>query len=252
MSTSVKRDEPSMEEILASIRKIISDQDAPAPTAANAPAPQVVSDSAAPLPKAPEAVLAEPIVEAVTPSPVEHEDEIVEESALPPLPDSVDEAILNLTKVVEEDGSITDLTESTAVDDMESFAMSEAAAPNDSFAAAVAERLAAGDQFEEPGYIEAEITSVVENVVDEDIAAAVTEVADAMAADPVFDPQSGHIIFEDSIASDAFIEHDANDDDNAPVAAAPDLADDTYLPETSTTDEFPMTDESANLVSPTA
>ena len=57
--------EPTMEEILASIRRIISEDDAPAETAAAAPEPFV---EAAPAP--------EPVVEAVEPAPVE--DEVLE------------------------------------------------------------------------------------------------------------------------------------------------------------------------------
>ncbi|MNK16003.1 hypothetical protein D3C87_341640 [compost metagenome] len=57
--------EPTMEEILASIRRIISEDDAPAETAAAAPEPVV---EAAPAP--------EPLVEAVEPAPVE--DEVLE------------------------------------------------------------------------------------------------------------------------------------------------------------------------------
>jgi cell pole-organizing protein PopZ len=57
--------EPTMEEILASIRRIISEDDAPAETAAAAPEPVV---EAAPTP--------EPVAEAVEPAPVE--DEVLE------------------------------------------------------------------------------------------------------------------------------------------------------------------------------
>lgn len=57
--------EPTMEEILASIRRIISEDDAPAETAAAAPEPVVEAASAL-----------EPLVEAVEPAPVE--DEVLE------------------------------------------------------------------------------------------------------------------------------------------------------------------------------
>ena len=57
--------EPTMEEILASIRRIISEDDAPAETAAAAPEPVV---EAAPEP--------EPVFEAAEPAPVE--DEVLE------------------------------------------------------------------------------------------------------------------------------------------------------------------------------
>ncbi|HEX4891297.1 MAG TPA: DUF2497 domain-containing protein [Alphaproteobacteria bacterium] len=85
--------EPTMEEILSSIRRIISDDDQPAeaPVAAKAPAP-------APAPKAP----------APEPDPIDDLEIAAEAEAEP---EAVEEDVLELTQVVNEDGTVSDIDE---------------------------------------------------------------------------------------------------------------------------------------------
>lgn len=83
--------EPTMEEILSSIRRIISDEDQP-----EAAAPVAAKGSPAAKPAAP----------AVTPDPF---DDIVIEPDAEPEPEPEREDVLELTKIVNEDGSVTDI-----------------------------------------------------------------------------------------------------------------------------------------------
>ena len=87
--------EPTMEEILSSIRRIISDEDQPAeaaPAAAKAPPP-------APVAKAPPAAAPDPF------------DDIVIEPDEEPEPEPVQEDVLELTQIVNEDGTVTGIDE---------------------------------------------------------------------------------------------------------------------------------------------
>ncbi|MFZ5931454.1 MAG: DUF2497 domain-containing protein [Pseudomonadota bacterium] len=90
--------EPTMEEILSSIRRIISDEDQPveAPVEAKAPPP------------AP-AVKEKPVAAAPDP----FDDIVIEpdEEAPEPEPEPVQEDVLELTKMVNEDGTVTDIDE---------------------------------------------------------------------------------------------------------------------------------------------
>jgi cell pole-organizing protein PopZ len=93
--------EPTMEEILASIRRIISEDDAPAETAA-APAPPEPAPAPAPAPE-PEPAPA-PVIEAAAPAPA-------------PESEAVEEDVLELTETYEAPAeSIGDLDVSAAVE----------------------------------------------------------------------------------------------------------------------------------------
>ncbi len=92
--------EPTMEEILSSIRRIISDEDQPvkAPVEAKEPPP-------APAP----AVKEKPVAAAPDP----FDDIVIEpdEEAPEPEPEPVQEDVLELTQIVNEDGTVTDIDE---------------------------------------------------------------------------------------------------------------------------------------------
>lgn len=87
--------EPTMEEILSSIRRIISDDDQPAeaPVAAKAPAPAPKAPAPAPEPE---------------PDPIDDLEIAAEAEAEP---DAVEEDVLELTQVVNEDGTVSDIDE---------------------------------------------------------------------------------------------------------------------------------------------
>jgi len=88
--------EPTMEEILASIRRIISEDDTP------------TEDEAAPAEPAPAAVVEESVVEVVAPAPAPREPEPVAAAPQPaPQPEpAVDEEELELTEKVETHGDL--------------------------------------------------------------------------------------------------------------------------------------------------
>jgi len=85
--------EPTMEEILSSIRRIISDDDQPSETPAAAKAP-------APAPKA-----------AAAPAEPDPFDDIDVEAEAEAEPEPAEEDVLELTQVVNEDGTVTDIDE---------------------------------------------------------------------------------------------------------------------------------------------
>ncbi len=85
--------EPTMEEILSSIRRIISDEDQPAE------APVEVKAPPSPAAKAPPAAAPDPF------------DDIVIEEDEAPEPVPVQEDVLELTQMVNEDGTVTDIDE---------------------------------------------------------------------------------------------------------------------------------------------
>ncbi len=93
MSDTKTQPEPSMEEILASIRRIISEDDAPAADAAAAPEPA----KAAPAAKAEQSPMPAP-----PPQP---------KRAPEPEPDEGDKDVLELTEMVSHDGSVVSLAE---------------------------------------------------------------------------------------------------------------------------------------------
>lgn len=91
--------EPTMEEILSSIRRIISDEDQPAPEAASAP--PAVKAAAAPKAAAPAPAPAEPELDPFDAAVVEPEAEAEVEAE--------SEDVLELTQMVNEDGTVTDI-----------------------------------------------------------------------------------------------------------------------------------------------
>jgi hypothetical protein len=222
-----------MEEILASIRRIISEQDAPEA----APAP-VEKPAASPAPETPEPVVARP------------EPEVIPEPVIIPAPQPAaapepEPEVLELTRMVEDDGNIVDLADEAET----AFVSEEPAITDNDFAAAVAARMAeTGDSFTdneeeagfstaEPDIIDAEVESVIETAdFHDDTTAALMEVADAMAADDdtPFTPA------DDFIEDVAFTELDSPDEE-------------TPEDQPQETQEPPaMSDDSANLVSPNA
>ena len=96
MSDTKTQPEPSMEEILASIRRIISEDDAPAADAAAAPEPA----KPAPAAKAEQS----PMPPMPTPPPQP-------KRAPEPEPDQGDKDVLELTEMVSHDGSVVSLAE---------------------------------------------------------------------------------------------------------------------------------------------
>lgn len=96
--------EPTMEEILSSIRRIISDEDQPAdaPVAAKQPAPPAAPKAQAPAP---------------APEPDPFDDIVLEEeepAAAAPEAKPAQEDVLELTQIVNDDGTVTDLDEMDA------------------------------------------------------------------------------------------------------------------------------------------
>ena len=90
--------EPTMEEILSSIRRIISDEDQPVEAKAPppAPAPAVKEKPVAAAPDPFDDIVIEPDEEAPEPEPE---------------PEPVQEDVLELTQIVNEDGTVTDIDE---------------------------------------------------------------------------------------------------------------------------------------------
>ena len=100
--------EPTMEEILSSIRRIISDEDQPveAPVGAKTP---VEAKAPPPAPAPAPAVKKDPVAAAPDP----FDDIVIEpdEEAPEPEPEPVQEDVLELTQIVNEDGTVTDIDE---------------------------------------------------------------------------------------------------------------------------------------------